>query len=77
MTARSSATRTRSPSRFVLRRLGLINYAPVPKKARLAQRHITINQNINERCREAFVAVALISAACCQATASNHVLIVC
>ena len=76
MTARSSATRTRSPSRFVLRRLGLINYIPVPKKARLAQRHITINQNINERCREAFVAVAPISAACYQATAGIRLLIV-
>ena len=48
----------------------------MPKKGNKLSVYATINYDINKRCREAFVAVALISAACCQATASIPVLIV-
>ena len=49
----------------------------MPKKGNKLSVYATINYNINKRCREAFVVVAVISAACCQATANIQVLIVC
>ena len=48
-----------------------------PKKGNKLSVYATINYNLNKRCREAFVAAALISAACCQVTASIPVLIAC
>ena len=49
----------------------------MPKKGNKLSVYATINYNINKRCCDAFVAVAPIYAACCQATASIPVLIVC
>ena len=51
-------------------------YKHVPKKGNKLSVYTTINYSINKICREAFVAVVLISAACCEATASISVLIV-
>ena len=49
----------------------------MPKKGNKLSVYATINYDINKRCRETFVSVALISVACCQGMASIPVRIVC